>query len=312
MQHNREKADEPSALGSDVYYSIKTVSRLTGVNSATIRSWERRYGLIAPARDANGRRTYSEDDICKLRMISELVRTGHPIGEIAPMTTELLQDLQEDADTGHRFGRRNPVFERLMTAVSAKDADRFRLVLGKALSTFEPLEVVQEVIAPVLREIGDRWERGLVSIGQEHALSAITKQLLFASVNTITWHSNGPSIVIATPGKEPHEFGSLLAYFLASSYGAKCTYLGPDLPAEELADAASMVNADVVALSVIHPETPDISAFLRKLDEALPPTIPVWLGAGPHAGVPNGGLPERVVMFGSYEPFILRLTAMTK
>ena len=264
MQHNREKVDEPNAPANNVFYSIKTVSRLTGVNSATIRSWERRYGLIAPARDTNGRRTYSEDDICNLRMISELVRAGHPIGEIAPMTTELLQDLQEQADATKRFGRRNPVFDRLMTAVATKDADRFRLVLGKALSTFEPLEAVQEVIAPALREIGDRWERGEVSIGQEHALSAITKQLLFASVNSINWHSNGPSVVIATPATELHEFGSLLAYYLASSYGAKCTYLGPNLPAEELAEAASMVNTDVVALSVIHPHN---SGHFRLLAE---------------------------------------------
>jgi hypothetical protein len=44
-------------------YPIRTVSKITGVGEGTLRAWEVRYGLIAPARTPGGHRIFSENDI---------------------------------------------------------------------------------------------------------------------------------------------------------------------------------------------------------------------------------------------------------
>ena len=58
-------------------YPIREVSRLTGVNSVTLRAWERRYGLIRPQRTPKGHRLYAQDDISRIERILQWLNRGH-------------------------------------------------------------------------------------------------------------------------------------------------------------------------------------------------------------------------------------------
>ncbi len=61
---------EVAPLADEGIYPIREVSRLTGVNAVTLRAWQRRYGLVQPARTEKGHRLYSEQDI---RQIGEIL-----------------------------------------------------------------------------------------------------------------------------------------------------------------------------------------------------------------------------------------------
>ena len=52
-----------SAPSQKVYYPIRKISELTGINPVTLRAWERRYNIIRPQRTAKGHRLYSPADI---------------------------------------------------------------------------------------------------------------------------------------------------------------------------------------------------------------------------------------------------------
>ena len=45
------------------YFNIQVASQLSGVASATIRAWEKRYNAVVPERGDNKHRLYSEKDI---------------------------------------------------------------------------------------------------------------------------------------------------------------------------------------------------------------------------------------------------------
>ena len=53
-------------------YNIQIASKLSGVGTHTLRAWEKRYGAVIPMRNESGRRLYSDDDVEKLRLLSEL------------------------------------------------------------------------------------------------------------------------------------------------------------------------------------------------------------------------------------------------
>ena len=78
-------------------YSIGVASRLTGIRPATLRIWERRYGLVKPGRPEGKTRVYSEDDVRRLSLIKSLVDAGHPISSVATMTIEQLRSRLETA-----------------------------------------------------------------------------------------------------------------------------------------------------------------------------------------------------------------------
>ena len=58
MAQNKPQIENASA--EEELYPIRTVSSLTGVNSITLRAWERRYGLIKPVRTPKGHRLYTQ------------------------------------------------------------------------------------------------------------------------------------------------------------------------------------------------------------------------------------------------------------
>jgi DNA-binding transcriptional MerR regulator len=80
---------EPST--TDTGYAIGVVSRLTGIQPTTLRIWERRYGLVKPARSEGRNRRYSDADIQRLSLVKTLVDAGHQISTVAQMTMEQLQ-----------------------------------------------------------------------------------------------------------------------------------------------------------------------------------------------------------------------------
>ena len=41
-------------------YTIKQAARLTGVSEASLRAWERRYGVVVPVRNESGYRLFDE------------------------------------------------------------------------------------------------------------------------------------------------------------------------------------------------------------------------------------------------------------
>src|ERR1700761_9485713 len=74
-------------------YRSGEAARLAKMPVTTLRIWERRYGVVGPAKTASGQRLYSEDDVRRLTLIKLLVSRGHAIGAIARLDREQLQFL---------------------------------------------------------------------------------------------------------------------------------------------------------------------------------------------------------------------------
>lgn len=71
----------PPAAESSAFFPIRVVSNETGVNSITLRAWERRYGLLTPKRTEKGHRLYTEQDITLIKKVVALLDRGIPISQ---------------------------------------------------------------------------------------------------------------------------------------------------------------------------------------------------------------------------------------
>ncbi len=70
-----------------------TAARLAGLPVATLRVWERRYGVVAAAKTGSGQRVYSQHDVSRLKLLRQLTHAGHAIGTIATLELDSLQAL---------------------------------------------------------------------------------------------------------------------------------------------------------------------------------------------------------------------------
>jgi methanogenic corrinoid protein MtbC1 len=154
---------------------------------------------------------------------------------------------------------------RALTAVEALDAGELQFVLGQAVFTLGATGFVDQVLDPLLRQIGDRWYSGTLTPAHEHAASVIIKRTLQWMEEILEVPGSAPLMLVATPAGERHEMGAMLVGVVANTEGWRTCQLGPDLPAANIAEAAKQAGARAVAVSSI--STDDSARLLAELEE---------------------------------------------
>jgi methanogenic corrinoid protein MtbC1 len=282
-----------NASATPAMYSIKAVSHATGLSIETLRAWERRYRIVEPTRDGNGRRAYRPEDVIRLRKLREATERGHPISRLARLgATDIERLLGQPAprQSGPR-PLQNLAAQILEAAADYRPADCDRL-MATALALLPLPQVVHEILTPLMREVGERWHRGELSIAQERMVSMSVRKQLSSVLDTCGRIATGPVMVFATPSGERHELAILMGALLAAARNARCHYLGADLPVADIATYATRVQADVVVLSALVHETS--ASQLAELAQFLPDSIDLWAGGTALERVPPEAAPARL------------------
>ena len=278
------------------HFRIRHVSEVTGIPRQTLISWERRHGLVTPDRTENGYRYYSRDDIELLQRVKAMLAEGYRISEVAA----LLDAGREQVSTGI-----DRVREELGLALRSFDARRVHTVHAQLVAV--PLEDrVQRVYLPLLRWIGTEWESGRASVAEEHHVSAFCRGQMMAILTALSRPEGTRTIAAGFPG-EGHESGLMGVAIQMALRGMCVTYLGPDVPAPDLADAVRSSGARLVVQSMVMPVSQrDLARHLRSLRPLLPEDCLLALG-GP--GMPQLTLvPEGVHLGSNVDELIGRLS----
>jgi hypothetical protein len=119
--------------GHRLLHRSGAVARMLQMPVATLRVWERRYGLTQPETSPSGQRLYSADDVRRLALIKQLTDLGHAIGTLAPLEMPQLQQVArlhaQASPPAHEHDAMGP-------AAPALPARAWRLaVIGIALGT---------------------------------------------------------------------------------------------------------------------------------------------------------------------------------
>jgi len=261
---------------------IEAVSRRSGLSQHLIRIWERRYGVVKPARTKSNRRLYSEEDAHRLELLNRAVHAGHRIGDIAKISTEKLELL---VGAGRPNGTITSLpsvsdeFNAAIEAIERFDAEALTMLLARADVEFGQSHTLELIIMPLMERIGTLWKDGEIRIAQEHMATAAVIHHVGSILANFRYQLDAPVIVVATPLGQEHEAGALAAAVVAAVSGWRPIYIGPNLPAEEIAGVAVKSNARAVALSLIFPaDDPKLPAELGRLSRLLPNGLSILIG----------------------------------
>lgn len=279
-----------SVIPAEPKHPIQIVTRRTGLSADVLRAWERRYGAVTPDRTAPRRRLYSDRDIERLTLLRQATEAGRPIRQIAALPDEQLRRIVSgDVDAAVRRIADRPVappsavpqgfVAQAFDAVGQLDSSKLHAALTAASLALSPADLMERVMVPLMRAVGTGWERGTLGIAHEHLATAIIRAMLSGIVLSRDLPGSGPGIVVTTPRRQVHELGALVVTATAASVGWRVTYLGIDIPAESIAEAAAKSGAEVVALSMTHPhDDPDLPGELTRLRERLPARVTILAG----------------------------------
>ena len=277
-------------------YTIGRVAALTGVPVATLRAWERRYGVVQPVRTDSGYRLYDDAGLAAMARMRDLVEAGwgpkeaaaqvvadreaaDPAGT-APAVTAPVGTDPARVDPGHETQPSDePGVARFLAAAKALDSAE----LGRALdemflaSSFEA--ALDRRLMPAVRALGDAWQKGELGVGGEHVASAAVMRRLGTAFEAAGEDLQGARILTGLPAGSRHEIGILAFATAARRRGLAVLHLGADLPDDMWVHAVGAYGAAAAVLAV--PTPADVESARSAVD--------AMIRAHPHVLVFAGG-----------------------
>lgn len=220
-------------------------ARATGVGEATLRAWERRYGVIRPQRTESGYRLYDDAAIAAVVAMRDLVARGVAPSQAAAQLGATAAAGTGAPDTGAAdTGAADLQHDSAAFVAAARDLDAAALTrcLDEEFSRASFERVADGWLMPALAALGAAWADGTVSVAGEHLAAQCVMRRLGMAYEGVGERPGGPSVVIGLPPGGRHELGVLAFAVAARRAGLRTVYLGADVPEADWVTAADAVR----------------------------------------------------------------------
>ncbi|MFT4849996.1 MAG: methanogenic corrinoid protein MtbC1 [Sediminicola sp.] len=250
-------------------YSIKDLEKLSGIKAHTLRAWEHRYNLIEPFRTETNIRYYGDDHLKKILNIAVLVKSGMRISKVADFSVEEIRAAVIDA--GRYQGNYESQINAFKIAMLDYDEYLFDSVFNKCLIQFGTEETLSKILGKFILEIGFLWQAGAINVSNEHFISSLVKQKLFAIIDQTMLPqvtTSSKSYVLYLPADELHELGLLYVYYYLKKLGHRVIYLGQSVPLQYLKEVSERTKVyQFVSIFTTTPHADDLNSYFDKIGE---------------------------------------------
>lgn len=324
---NRPDPDQRSKAGQDAASEeptlpVAAVARRLGVAPATLRTWDRRYGL-GPGGHTNGKhRRYGPIDIARLEVMQRALLSGAATAEAAqyaldsvkpddPAPLDLTgavpsQPTSRDApfvdDARSALGP-SRLARRLSAAALAMDARMVQQLLAEAIAADGPVAAWERVISPVLSAVGAGWRGSRSGPEAEFLLTEFTFGALVRATSVVERPRNHHPVMLACPSPER---SSLALYALAAALAERqidALVFGTSLPADVLVATARRTVPAAIVLWTQRPASANPALFTRLARGKQRSRL---FACGPGWG--SGDLPGTVELLGGMSSAVDRIS----
>jgi DNA-binding transcriptional MerR regulator len=223
-------------------YSIKDLERISNQKAHTIRIWEQRYGLLRPERTDTNIRYYDDAQLKKLLNVCTLINKGMKISRISKLSKQEIAEQIDLIITDSFQGdvHIEAIINQALIAISSYDAALFNELFSGSVKRLGMKKTYLRIIYPLLVRTGLMWVKDDLLPSQEHFLSNLIRQKLFAAIDALPFPENPDQTwVLFLNEEEDHEIGLLFANYILRQYGKKVVYLGARVPYTDLKSVVS-------------------------------------------------------------------------
>ncbi len=274
-------------------WPVGAVSERLGISAATLRTWDRRYGIGPSQRTEGGHRRYLEEDIRRVRVMARFTARGVPAESAArvalAMDSERLHiETEQDTQTQSDPGDGAAAARAICSAALGLDAAALSGIVRRALRERELVDAWTEVFAPALRMIGEQWGNGSLGVESEHLASEVLVAELRGVIAAHRPRHTGADVVLASADEEHHYLPLLALEAVLARHGLAAASLGARVPTTSLAEVLTRRQPSRVFLwaSMQRPDDDGLWAVLESVDWPLTVVVggPGWPDLLPQAG----------------------------
>ena len=275
--------------------TVAAVARRLGIAPATLRTWDRRYGLGPAERQVGAHRRYAATDLARLEQVRRLINAGVTIGDAAQLvlaadlnlqvgstvapkqvptqvTANFPTDLEVNALVPSQTAR------GLARAADSLDSVACREIINSSLEQRGVVWTWESLIAPLLVDLGERWHATGRGVEVEHALTQVIEFCLGTVAGQVSTPINVRPVLLADAPDELHALTLKALSAALAERQIEVVMLGQRVPSDALFAAVQRLGPSVVfvwsqAAATGHPAH---LADLRKIRPA-----PALVAGGP-------------------------------
>lgn len=221
--------------GSEELLTVSAVARRLGVAPATLRTWDRRYGIGPSSHESGEHRRYCPSDLSKLMLMRRLISAGVSPSDAAAQAKEHKGEIKLSAII-REFEVREDAVTAIEKALQAFDVAFIEECLRSEIKQHGVEVTWHQVIVPTLIGVGEAWEKSGKGIEIEHLFTELLKRLFREQTATAKAKPvNGNPVILASIGEEQHSLPLHALEAALAEFGIKTHFLGVRTPAEAIA-----------------------------------------------------------------------------
>lgn len=313
--HEEERMSQDSQ--PDKTLTIGQLAQLTGIGQHTLRVWERRYDALKVLRLPSGHRRYPHGEVKRLRAVATAIEKGFRTRKVVNNSLDELENLlnpaaanQSTDETDHPDStlRDTPLILEWVTASRHYDEGYLTAQFYHEWGLRGPLPFLSELAVPFLKEVGQQWEDGDLTISQEHFASEALSDFMGGQWRKLNERNVGGSFVLTTLPDEQHRVGIQMCALITALVGRRVVYLGKNTPVVDSVSAVSRSTSQALGISIsISYPVKDALKWILELRKELPEKAHLIIGGAGVGNIPEKKIPEGVSAFTSMEDYFLWL-----
>jgi DNA-binding transcriptional MerR regulator len=235
---------------------VAAVARRLGVAPATLRTWDRRYGIGPRAHTTGRHRRYTHDDIARLELMQQALLRGATPAEAAgyamrtspPRTPEIVAPRDGNASLLREFTTRSASVLGLSRAAMAMDTVATQQLIADSIDALGVVSVWDDVLRPVLAALASRWEQSGECVEVEHLVHECALAALIGATPMVSAPRNPRPVLLCCAPDEQHSLPLYVLRAALAQSGIGTQMLGAALPTAALAAAVRRTGPAAVAV----------------------------------------------------------------
>lgn len=264
--------------------TVAAVARRMGVAPATLRTWDRRYGVGPGHHEPGTHRRYSPADLARLEHMRRLVISGVPPADAARSARGLddavgagppevssdpapaasaVPAASSRAGGGHVVAQpgATPAERGLARAAQALDSTGCEVIITESIDRRGVVWTWDRLILPVLIAVGEQWQLTGRGVEIEHALTASIHSSFSAVVRSLSQPTNARTVLLASAPDDPHTLPQFAVAAALAERRIESRILGANMPVAALAVAIERIGPAAVFIWAQIPGTADLSVL---------------------------------------------------
>lgn len=291
------------ASPSEPGLTVAAVARRIGIAPATLRTWDRRYGLGPTVHQAGTHRRYSAIDVARIDLMRKLMINGVLPSEAArsALSQEVtpadvsgneldpnltVEAVQEVPDNVIALNGSKAYIRSLNRASSNLDASGCDQVIANSVQSHGVVWTWEQVLQPVLVSLGQKWAETGQGVEQEHLLAESIIGQFRNMATQVTEPENTRPVLLACA---PYELHTIPIFAIAAALAEQniaSRILGARMPAEALANAVKKLGPSAIVVWSQTPGTADVSIW-DSIAPMRPGHLRICVGPGWQTALPE-------------------------